>query len=39
MIEQIQAAGGAFVSVLEEIDLTTPAGRSLIRALMSLRSW
>jgi DNA invertase Pin-like site-specific DNA recombinase len=35
-IERIQAAGGAFASVRDGIDLSTPTGRLIARVLVSL---
>jgi DNA invertase Pin-like site-specific DNA recombinase len=36
-IERIEAAGGAFASVLDGLDLSTPAGRLVLRVLVSVR--
>jgi Resolvase, N terminal domain len=38
-IERIQAAGGTFVSVCDGIDLGTPAGRLILRLLLSVAAW
>jgi len=38
-IERISAAGGAFASVHEGIDLSTPGGRQIVRMLMSVVEW
>lgn len=38
-IERIQAAGGAFVSVRDGIDSTTPAGQRDLRLLMAALWW
>jgi len=35
-IERIQAAGGRFISLCERIDLDTPAGKQILRILLSL---
>jgi DNA invertase Pin-like site-specific DNA recombinase len=38
-IERIQAAGGAFASVRDGIDLSTPTGRLILRLLVSVSEW
>ncbi len=38
-IERVQAAGGAFASVREGIDLTTPTGPLMLRLLLTVREW
>ena len=38
-IERIQAAGGTFVSVCDGVDLGTPAGRVILRLLLSVAAW
>ena len=38
-IERIQAAGGTFVSVCDGVDLGTPAGRLILRLLLSVAAW
>ena len=38
-IERIQAAGGTFVSVCDGVDLGTPAGRPILRLLLSVAAW
>jgi DNA invertase Pin-like site-specific DNA recombinase len=38
-IERIQAAGGAFASVRDGIDLSTQAGRTVLRMLLTVADW
>jgi DNA invertase Pin-like site-specific DNA recombinase len=38
-IERIQAAGGAFASVCDGIDFSTPTGRLILRLLVSVSEW
>ena len=38
-IERIRAAGGAFASVCDGIDLSTPTGQRILRLLVSVTEW
>jgi DNA invertase Pin-like site-specific DNA recombinase len=38
-IEQIEKAGGTFVSVQEGFDLATPTGRLMLRIMLSMAEW
>lgn len=39
VLERIQAAGGTFVSVRDELELGSPSGRLILRLLVSVLEW
>jgi hypothetical protein len=39
VVERVQAAGGTFVSVCDGVDLGSPAGRPVLRLLLSVAAW